>query len=69
MLSYSVAKGSYEPSSPLFERLGPGADELAELQQSRQIIENLQERLSNLERINNDLEYRLEDQVNFEISL
>lgn len=40
-----------------------GTDEFYELQQCRHIIENLQERVQDLERINLDLEYRLEDQA------
>ena len=44
-------------NSPLFERMG--AEE--ELLQCRQIIDALQNRVRDLERINLDLEYRLED--------
>jgi len=40
-----------------------GTEEFIELQQYRLIIDNLQERIQNLERINVDLEYRLEDQA------
>ncbi len=38
-------------------------DEFAELQQCKQVIENLQQRVFKLEKINLDLEYRLEDQA------
>ena len=44
---------------PLFERMG-AADEL---QKCRQVIEALQSRVQDLERINMDLESRLEDQA------
>lgn len=47
--------------SPLFERMG--TDEYAQLQDCRQIIDSLQQRVHDLERINLDLEYRLEDQA------
>jgi prefoldin subunit 5 len=47
--------------TPLWERIG--SDEFAELQQCREIIESLQQRVNNLEKINVDLEYRLEDQA------
>ena len=47
--------------SPLFERMG--TDEYAQLQDCRQIIDSLQQRVYDLERINLDLEYRLEDQA------
>ena len=47
--------------SPLFERMG--TDEYAQLQDFRQIIDSLQQRVLDLERINLDLEYRLEDQA------
>jgi TolA-binding protein len=46
---------------PLFERMG--TDEYAQLQDCRQIIDSLQQRVHDLERINVDLEYRLEDQA------
>ena len=47
--------------SPLFERMG--TDEYAQLQDCRQIIDSLQQRVHDIERINLDLEYRLEDQA------
>ena len=47
--------------SPLFERMG--TEEYAQLQDCRQIIDSLQQRVHDLERINLDLEYRLEDQA------
>jgi chromosome segregation ATPase len=47
--------------TPLWERIG--SDEFAELQQCREIIESLQQRVQSLEKINVDLEYRLEDQA------
>jgi chromosome segregation ATPase len=47
--------------SPLFERMG--TDEYAQLQDCRQIIDSLQQRVHDLERINLDLEFRLEDQA------
>jgi len=50
-------KGDMGTNSPLFERMG--AEE--ELLQCRQIIDALQNRVRDLERINLDLEYRLED--------
>lgn len=48
--------------TPLFERQ-MGSDDFVELQQMRQVVENLQQRIVNLERINVDLEDRLEDQA------
>ena len=45
--------------APLFERMG-AADEL---QKCRQVIDALQSRVQDLERINMDLESRLEDQA------
>ena len=45
--------------SPLFERMNT----VEELQQCRQNIESLQQRVHDLERINVDLEFRLEDQA------
>lgn len=50
------------PDSPLFERQ-LDTNEYEELQQQKQIIDNLQQRVTNLEKINVDLEYRLEDQA------
>lgn len=50
-----------QDNSPLFERMG--SDEFAELQSCRQIIESLEEKVRNLERISKDLEFRLEDQA------
>lgn len=47
--------------SPLFERMG--TEEYAQLQDCRQIIDSLQQRVHDLERINLDLEFRLEDQA------
>jgi hypothetical protein len=44
-------------AEPFFERMGS----VDELQQCRQIIDSLQGRVKNLEKINLDLEYRLED--------
>jgi hypothetical protein len=52
-----------DSATPLFERLGLGGDEFAELQQCKQVIESLYKRIGDLERINVDLEYRLEDQA------
>jgi chromosome segregation ATPase len=40
-----------------------GGDDFQELQTCRQTIDQLQERAQRLERINNELEYRLEDQA------
>ena len=57
---YRKAQGAYienGTNSPLFERMGSED----ELQQYRQIIDALQNRVRDLERINLDLEYRLED--------
>ncbi len=51
----------FHETSPLFERMG--TDEFAEAQHSRQLVEALQNRVQDLERINVDLEYRLEDQA------
>lgn len=45
--------------APFFERIGT----VEELQKCKQLIEQLQERVGDLERINTDLEYRLEDQA------
>jgi hypothetical protein len=45
--------------SPLFDG---GPDEYAQLQDARGVINCLQQRVQDLERINHDLEYRLEDQ-------
>ena len=47
--------------APLFERMG--TEEYAQLQDCRQIIDSLQQRVHDLERINLDLEFRLEDQA------
>jgi hypothetical protein len=47
--------------SPLFERMG--TEEYAQLQDCRLIIDSLQQRVHDLERINLDLEFRLEDQA------
>jgi hypothetical protein len=49
-------------SSPLFERQ-MNNDEYEELHQCKMVIDNLQQRVSKLEKINLDLEYRLEDQA------
>jgi predicted RNase H-like nuclease (RuvC/YqgF family) len=46
---------------PLFERIE--SDDFAELQQSRHIIDAMQRKLDELEKINMDLEFRLEDQA------
>ncbi len=48
--------------SPLFERQ-VGNDEYNELQQCRNMIDHLQQRIQRLEHINVDLERRLEDQA------
>jgi predicted RNase H-like nuclease (RuvC/YqgF family) len=48
-------------SSPLFERYTN--DDFVELQNCRSVIDALQDRIQDLERINVDLEYRLEDQA------
>jgi hypothetical protein len=48
--------------SPLFERTMPN-DEYSEFQQLRNIIDGLTQRISKLEKINVDLEARLEDQA------
>ena len=50
-----------QESSPLFERYTN--DDFVELQHCRSIIDALQDRIQDLERINVDLEYRLEDQA------
>jgi chromosome segregation ATPase len=47
--------------SPLFDG-GSGSDEYAQLQNARGVMNCLQQRVQDLERINHDLEYRLEDQ-------
>lgn len=66
-LRYTFARHSNDgqplhgESSPLFERYSN--DDFAELQRSRSIIDALQDRIQDLERINVDLEYRLEDQA------
>ena len=46
---------------PTFERIG--ADEFERLQDSRQAADTLQQRVHDLERVNLDLEYRLEEQA------
>lgn len=48
--------------SPLFERQ-MGSEEYIELQQMRSLVDNMQHRISNLEKMNVDLEQRLEDQA------
>ena len=50
------------PEVPLFERQ-MGNDDYVEFQQLRMLIQNLQQRVDSLEKINVDLEYRLEDQA------
>ena len=52
-------KGEAEGDAPLFERMGA----VDELQKYRQVIDALQSRVQDLERINIDLESRLEDQA------
>jgi predicted RNase H-like nuclease (RuvC/YqgF family) len=52
---------------PLFERME--SDEYAEAQRNREIIENMQQRLEEMERINFDLEDRLEDQAKLCVDL
>lgn len=47
--------------SPLFERMG--TDEYAQLQNCRVSTDTLQQRIHDLEQVNLDLEYRLEDQA------
>lgn len=47
--------------SPLFERMG--TDEYAQLQNCRSNTDTLQQRIHDLEQVNLDLEYRLEDQA------
>lgn len=47
--------------TPLFERMG--SDDYNQLQNSRQQTDALQQRIHDLERVNLDLEYRLEDQA------
>ena len=47
--------------APMFERIG--GDEYAQLQNCRQATDTLQQRVLDLERVNLDLEYRLEDQA------
>ena len=53
--------GHISPQAPLFERNQRGEE--FEIQHCRQIIDALQARIQDLERINVDLEYRLEDQA------
>jgi len=60
-MRYNYARSDVQ-ESPLFERQ-MGSDDFVELQQMRQVVENLQQRIINLERINVDLEDRLEDQA------
>ncbi|KAJ1420807.1 hypothetical protein B484DRAFT_127558 [Ochromonadaceae sp. CCMP2298] len=50
------------PESPLFERQ-MGNEEFVELQQLKLVIDDLQQRIVKLEKINVDLEGRLEDQA------
>ena len=47
--------------SPLFERMG--TDEYAQLLNARQTTDTLQQRIHDLEKVNLDLEYRLEEQA------
>lgn len=47
--------------APLFERMG--TDDYSQLQNSRHQTDALQQRIQDLERVNLDLEYRLEDQA------
>jgi len=54
--------GQQHTESPLFER-HVNNDEYEELQQCKVLIDNMQQRLYKLEKINLDLEYRLEDQA------
>jgi len=60
-LRYNFARNE-APESPLFERQ-MGGDEYVELQQLRLVIDSLQQRVMKLEKINVDLEGRLEDQA------
>ena len=57
--SFNNVQNQKPGDEPLFERMG-AADEL---QKCRQVIDALQSRVRNLERINTDLESRLEDQA------
>lgn len=54
-------------SMPMFERMG--SEEYMELQQCRSLIDSLQQRVNKLEKINLDLEYRLEDQAKQSMAL
>lgn len=54
--------GQHAVDSPLFER-HMNNDEYEELQQCKVLIENMHQRINKLEKINLDLEYRLEDQA------
>ena len=47
--------------SPLFEKMG--TDEYAQLLNARQTTDTLQQRIHDLEKVNLDLEYRLEEQA------
>lgn len=52
----------HESDSPVFDRQMSG-DDYVELQQCKAMMESMQQRLGKLEKINLDLEHRLEDQA------
>lgn len=60
-IRYNFARPEAQ-ESPLFERQ-MGSEEFVELQQMRLLVDNMQQRIMNLEKINVDLEHRLEDQA------
>lgn len=62
-LRLNFGRADQPPESPLFERQMHTDTEFAEQQQLRHFIETLQARVVKLERINTDLENRLEDQA------
>ena len=57
--STSTPRGGGDRDTPFFERIGA----VEEIQRYKRAVELLQSRVGDLERINTDLEYRLEDQA------
>ncbi|RYH20739.1 hypothetical protein EON65_22565 [archaeon] len=62
-LRFNFDRADNASESPLFERQMSTGSEYGEYEQLRVLIESLQQRIVRLERINTDLEGRLEDQA------
>jgi hypothetical protein len=67
-LRYNFSRTDIAPDTPLFEKQMT-QDEYAEYQQLRAMIDGLHQRISKLEKINTDLENRLEEQAKESIAV